>query len=438
MGLTDMAEPDYSKFRSIFGIPGKSGDLWGRPLKREPSKKLTAFEAGQVVRAPLDMARSGTTAAMETVLPSIEQFAAGVWGDPPGPTPPSTAVAVKNAVDTKAAGGKAAESNGQWDVLPKAVSPVSTVVPAGEGGQPILRRGNTYSNQGVAGLDSIDNARGPSNPAGGVPEFLAGLKHGDLSLLNPQAAWDSRAAGGGGFYVSPGNARTGGTRPNADGTMPGGGFEGLVPGRVATGGGGMIPPEISDAITGLADQGPTPQGAGIVDIFRRRQLRKQYMSTIAGAVSALNARANTRAADASLMRAQNELPLALMQIGTQRQNAIDTNATHRYGYDTAAKSAANRDAFDLARFLPQMKRDEWGNQLYEQGDRAAAQELWTAGRFPPVPRNPATLQIPGGVFSIGADGRPSYYSQQDLENMRPGMPSAAEIKKHADDVRAGR
>jgi hypothetical protein len=428
-----MAEPDYSKFRSMFGIPGKSGDFSGRPLKREPSKKLSAYEVGQAVRSPLDATRTGITNVLEATLPTLSSFTSGVMGEPPATT--NAVTVAKNAAGT---GGAA---NGQWDVLPPPSTTAASRGAVTNVGNGISRRGNTYSNQGVEGLDSIDNARGPSNALPSVAGFLAGVKPGDLSLLNPQSAWDSRLAegggGGGGFYVSPGSARTGSTRPNADGTMPGGGFEGLVPGRRNVGGGGLIPPEISEALTGLAESSKAG-GNSIVDMYRRRQARKSHALTLSGAAAVMNAGSNARMADASVMRAENEFPLAEMNIGARRQDVRETNAMHKYGYDTAAKSAANRDEFDLARFLPQMKRDEWGNRLYEQGKRSEAQELWTAGRFPPTPRNPAVQQIPGGVFSIGADGKPSYYSQQDLENMRPGMPSAADIKKHADDVRAGR
>lgn len=139
-------------------------------------------------------------------------------------------------------------------------------------GNGIVRRGNTYSNLGVAGLDDIDNKRGTTLPS--VDRVLAGIQPGDLNPPQAQAAPTTQVARG----------------------------------------------AHADQIAALdAEAAPYLSSRGLGANYHGRVLARQARTLQLADVQQQNAQANTTSANAHALTAENEFPLASMRdVTTQR------------------------------------------------------------------------------------------------------------------------
>jgi hypothetical protein len=163
---------------------------------------------------------------------------------------------------------------------------------------------------------------------------------------------------------------------------------------------------------------------GLVDSWRRNQLRKARSRLVGDAARLAGARTESRAVDiagfnarTSAQRAANEVPLALLSDYTQRRGqdktvdiarmrdttdryGIDTrDTTERYGIDTRSSDARRQGDLD---FMPKLGQVAAGAELYraqsrgasldEVGDIAEAYGL----RNPRTPKGPTTEKIGQG------------------------------------------
>lgn len=294
-----MPTPDYSKFRSFFGIPGMSGDFSGVPYTDADKQKAatakvrfpgSAFEAGQRARTAVGVLAGKAGAGWSALADPVAGFVAGAA---------STANAVNAATGGFSGGGQPDKMDRGYQ------SPVLTD-PGVDVGNGISRRGNTFSNLGVEGLNSIDGKRSTMLPS--AVSFLAGVPDfAGSAVLRPST----------GFNVSPPSARVaaGGERPGADGQLAGdSALQGLVPGRA--GGGYAGNPDIESL---RSEAAPLLRSGGLVSNWRGRMLQKQSNRLAVEDIANANASANMLGAGAMALRASNELPIARMHdYSTQR------------------------------------------------------------------------------------------------------------------------
>jgi hypothetical protein len=280
---------------------------------------------------------------------------------PPFPSPPSRApAATQNAVGISNAAYGMNDRGAGYDGSRPPPSSATTGLPgvtdtgiSSDNGA-IVRRGNTYSNLGVAGLDSIDNRRSTQLPS--VAGFLAGVKP---------------------FGAGASNAPTAGL-PTPTNPMQG---------RL-------------DSILNRSQS--LLSSNSLVDNWRGRQLAKMYDRLLAGQVAQQNANTNT----GQLGIAQGQLGVAQGHLANELPIHMLQNSTAQRGQD-----------YQLAVHLPTIERTNMENRLLGQGRSDEAATMARIGQHPYFAPAQAAIhgdQLTG-VTKVDRDGGLTFYSPAEIK-----------------------
>ena len=287
--------------------PPTADDIAKRTAASQPFTMPTAHQVGAGIRNYVTNRYNEDIANAQAIRQPFVNFYNGLTGKPESATQ-NAVIGANNAAGTP--------PGGSFDMSADiGVSSRSAVPAAQPNGLPtgvtdlgggVVRRGNTYSNMGVAGLDDIDSKRGTMPPS--AVSFLNRVPDGDL---NPPAATQATAA-----------LPTFDAQPHA----------------------GQIASLESEAA-------PLLRSRGIASNYQGRVLMRQARNLAAQDVAQSNAQTGAVNANSTALLARNQLPIAQMRNATDLRQQDLALLPHlpKMALDNAALGAVKKGDYNTAR-----------------------------------------------------------------------------------------
>lgn len=207
---------------------------------------------------------------------------------------------------------------------------------------------------------------------------------------------------------------------------------------------------------------------GIADIFmakqwarRGRRLRAAALDSEGNSYRRIAADASMLGARAAALRAENEMPIEYMRLGSRRRDQdvqlraqdigqrgddlryLSSMAGHQASMSNAERAAQAQELgsrASLARFVPQMQIDDMTVRALQSGDFSLAQYLSVLGKFPPAERNPTMVVDPmgGGVWSARGSEMPTLTTAADAKAAAAAASRRAAEEEAARRLKEGR
>ena len=295
-------------------LPGMGGTLTRPPTMNDIAKRTaaaqssfslpSAYQVGSGIRNYFTNRFNEDMAHAQAIRQPFINLYNGLTGKPESATQ-NAVIGANNAAGAPPGGGF--DMSADIGVSSRSAIPAQAQ-PGGvtELGNGIVRRGNTYSNMGVAGLDDIDNKRGGLLPS--AVSFLNRVPDGDL---NPPTATQATAA-----------------LPTFD-----------------------AQPHASQIASLESDAAPLLRSRGIASNYQGRLLMRQARNLAAQDVARTTAQAGITNANANALQAGNQMPIAQMRNAADLRSQDLTLLPHlpRLALDNAVVGAVKKGDYNTAR-----------------------------------------------------------------------------------------